>query len=435
MDRLESLRSTAPKAVSHGIEGVAPMSKTLHMDSGRRYGIDWLRVLATYLLFPVHVACVFSPLPFYHIRNGTVSFGMLVFLAVVEPWIMPLFFVLAGWAAFYSVRARGSRHFVKERFQKLLIPLLAGCVLFGPPIKYLELRSGFDLTPMSLCSTVDPTHRFGPCIPAGPKIRPPIDESFLEFWPTYFARFERFSWSHLWFLGYLFTLSLVYLPLFLWLVKSRYNPDQVGAAWLYLPMVPLLLIEIVLRPHWPGVQNLYHDWANMAYYSTCLVAGFLLGRFPALEQCLQREWKRALWIGLAGTAVRVPSAVGLVLSPVLSFVSLVVAGWGIIIALLGFAQSYLTHRNAVLGYLSESAFPVYIIHQAAIVCIGYGIVQLSLGIGAKYLLLLVAAVLATHGIYQLAVRPIPVLRFAFGLKPMPRKGSPAGASRKMLDAS
>jgi glucan biosynthesis protein C len=387
----------------------------------RRYGIDWLRVAATYLLIPIHVAIVFSPLPFYHIRNSTVSFGMLVFLAIVEPWIMPLFFVLAGWAIYYSLRARGARSFLKERVQKLLIPLLAGCVLLGPPIKYLELRSGFNVTPMSLCSTADPTHRFGPCIPAGPAVAPPFAEGFLEFWPTFFTRFDRFNWSHLWFLAYLFTLSLIYLPLFLWLMKTHHSPARLSAACLYLPMIPLILIEIVLRPHWPGLQNLYHDWANLAYYSTCLIAGFLLAQHAALEQALQREWKRALLVGLAGMALRVPSAVGLIISPVLSYVGLVVAGWGIIVGLLGFAQNRLVRGSALLEYLSESAFPVYILHQAAVVCIGYAIIQLPLGIAGKFVLLLAAAFTATLGAYQFIVRPIPVLRFAFGMKPMTRK--------------
>ena len=411
------------------------MDKTFRRASSRRHDLDWLRVFGIYMLFPVHVAIVFSPLPFYHIRNSTVSFGMLVFLAIVEPWIMPLFFVLAGWATFYSLRFRGWRRFLKQRVQKLLIPLVVGCVLFGPPIKYLELRSGFDGTPLSLCDRTDPTHRFGPCIPLPPPappnfggreaVSPPFDESFLEFWPTFFTQFDRFTWSHLWFLGYLFTFSLFYLPLFSWLIKTRHKFTRAGAAWVYLPMVPLVLIEIILRPHWPGLQNLYNDWANFAYHSVLLIAGFLLAKYPALEQALHREWKRALGISLVGMALRVPSATGIIISPAVSYVGLVVAGWGAIVALLGFAHSRLTHTNAVLEYLKESAFPVYILHQAAVVCIGYGIIQLPLGITVKYALLLVASFAATLAAYELIVKRVPVLRFAFGMNPITRKVRPA----------
>jgi fucose 4-O-acetylase-like acetyltransferase len=392
------------------------MEKTLppHKTS-RSYGLDWLRVVTTYLIIPIHVAIVFSPLPFYHIRNGTVSRGMLIFLALVEPWIMPLFFVLAGWAIYPSLRSRGSRQFLRERVQKLFIPLLAGSLLLGPPIKYLELRSGFDETPLSQCSREDPTHRFGPCLPV-PTITQPFDESFFEFWPTFFTRFERFSWSHLWFLGYLFTFSVLYLPLFAWLARASWNILHARAAWLYFPMLPLFLIELTLRPYWPGMQNLYRDWANWAYYSICLTAGFLLARSPALAQSLNGEWKRALWIGLAGLAIRVPTATGFLISPTLSSVGQVVAGWGTILALIGFAQSRRARANAALGYLGESAFPVYILHQVAVVGIGYAVIQLPFGIPVKYVLLLVAASAATLAVYHFVVRPIPILRFAFGMK-------------------
>jgi len=415
------------------------VDKTFGRASGRRYDLDWLRVFGIYMLFPVHVAIVFSPLPFYHIRNSTVSLRMLLALAFIEPWIMPLFFVMAGWGMFQSLRFRGSRGFLKQRVQKLLIPLLVGCAILGPPIKYLEVRSGFDANYLSLCTSTEFRHGFGPCIPASPPIAPPFNESFFEFWPTFFTQFDRFTWSHLWFLGYLFTFSVLYLPLFRRLMKTRHSFTRAGAAWVYLPMVPLLLIEIVLRPHWPGLQNLYNDWANFAYFSTCLIAGFLLAKYPALEQALQREWKRALGIYLGGMALRVLLGlrvylgIGGVASPALWSVALVVASWGGVVALLGFACSRLSHTNAVLDYLVESAYPVYFLHQVAVVGIGYGIIQLSLRIRAKYVLLLAASFTATLAVYHIIVRPI--LRSVFGMKPMTRKvGLTRGGRVTKLDA-
>jgi glucan biosynthesis protein C len=401
------------------------MDKTFGRAFSRRYDLDWLRVFAIYMLFPVHVAIVFSPLPFYHIRNSTVSLRMLLALAFVEPWIMPLFFVMAGWGLFHSLRFRGSRGFLKRRVQKLLIPLLVGCAIFGPPIKYLELRSGFDANYLSLCASTEFRQGFGPCIPTSSPIVAPFNEGFLEFWPTFFTRFDRFTWSHLWFLGYLFTFSVLYLPLFRRLMKTRHSFTRASAVWVYLPMVPLLLIEIALRPRWPGFQNLYDDWANFAYFSTCLIAGFLLARHPIFEQALQREWKRALGIYLGGMAIRVLLGlrvylgIGGVASPALWSVALVVASWGGVVALLGFARSYLSHTNAVLDYLSESAYPIYFLHQAAVMGIGYGIIQLSFRIRAKYVLLLAASFATTLAVYHFVVRP--VLRSVFGMKPMARR--------------
>ena len=117
------------------------------METTRRPDIDWLRVFAVYLLFVFHVGKVFDPAPFYHIRNADLSFPMLVLCGFIGLWHMPLFFLLAGWSAVASLQTRGQRRFVVERVRKLAIPLLAGSVLLGPPIKYLELRSGLGPEP------------------------------------------------------------------------------------------------------------------------------------------------------------------------------------------------------------------------------------------------------------------------------------------------
>src|SRR5262245_2967166 len=69
----------------------------------RRVDVDWLRVFATYLLFPFHAAMVFNPAPFYHVRNADLSMGMLVFTGFVSLWHMPLFFLLAGWSIVASL--------------------------------------------------------------------------------------------------------------------------------------------------------------------------------------------------------------------------------------------------------------------------------------------------------------------------------------------
>src|SRR5436190_7441507 len=105
----------------------------------RRNDIDWLRVGATYLLFVFHVGMVFNPAPFYHVRNADLSFAMLVVCGFIGLWHMPLFFLLAGWSAVASLRLRGGAQFVRERLLRLGLPLIAGCVLLAPAIKYLEL--------------------------------------------------------------------------------------------------------------------------------------------------------------------------------------------------------------------------------------------------------------------------------------------------------
>jgi len=400
----------------------------------RRYDIDWLRVFATYLLFIFHVGKVYDAAPFYHIKNAELSPGLNHLTGFIYQWHMPLFFLLAGWSAFGSLSTRGSGAFLRERLQRLFLPFIAGCVLLCPLIKYIELRSGLGTT-----FTGGVTHaRF--------------DESFLTFLPTFFTRIDRFTWSHLWFLIYLFTFTLLYLPLFnrlvkwtehglrpasfLWTASVGRNAVQwqqlgspptgshsqaasagaeMGNVAVYLPILPLALIQVTLRGYWPGFQNLIDDWANFSYYSLYFILGFLMARVPAFERAVHREFRRAGLVGLVAMLLMIPmdSAATVLVNRALSGL----VGWCFVVAFLGFAARVLTFSNAALRYLSESAFPIYILHQVGIVLVGFFVIQLSAGIAVKYVVLLVSSLVATMSVYHCVVRPLPPLRFIFGMKP------------------
>jgi uncharacterized protein (DUF2147 family) len=387
------------------------------MNGTRRPDIDWLRVFAVYLLFVFHIGKVFDPAPFYHIRNADLSFTMLVLCGFISLWHMPLFFLLAGWSAVSSLQGRGYGHFLAERVRKLAIPLLAGSVLLGPPIKYLELRSGLDLNHAGLWVAAPLQAGFRMVIPDGLPVAQPFDESFFTFLPTFFTHLDRFTWAHLWFLAYLFTLTLVWLPAFRWLLQRRDRLSNLRPMLVYLPVVPLAVIQLTMRSRWPGIQNLYDDWANIAYYSVYLVAGFLLACHPVLEHLVQGEWKRSLAVGLGAAGVLLLAVLEIVSSPAVLLVGSAVAGWCFVVALVGMAHRFVTTSGPALHYLSESAFPVYILHQATIVLPGYLLVRLPLGIGTKFVLLLLLSVSLTLAVYQWLVRPFTVPRLLLGMKP------------------
>jgi uncharacterized protein (DUF2147 family)/fucose 4-O-acetylase-like acetyltransferase len=398
--------------------------------ASRRADIDWLRIAATYLLFVFHVGKVFDPAPFFHIRNAEQSFVMLVICGFIGLWHMPLFFLLAGWSAAASLEARGTGTFLRERLHRLGVPLVAGCVLLAPVIKYLELRSGLDLnhTGLRVASEHQDTIRL--LIPGGLPVAEPFDRSFATFLPTFFTQLDRFTWSHLWFVAYLLTLTVVYVPLFGWLLGRRGTLRSSGAWALYVPLVPLVLIQLTMREHWPGIYNLYNDWANVAYYSVFLLSGFFLACHPSVEDAVAREWGRSLTIGGLATGVLLLGVLRVFSSPAVLLVGTAIAGWCFVIALLGIARRYFTATGPTLSYLSESAFPVYVLHQAAIVLPGYWVVGLPLGIATKYVLLLLLAVAITMSTYHWVVRPFAVPRFLLGMRakacPLPR---PAALSR------
>lgn len=393
---------------------MTPTSPAGSRADSRRPDVDWLRVFATYLLFVFHTAKVFDVPPFYSVKNATLSEPLGLLTGFIHQWHMPLFFALAGWSAFGSLAKRGARGFASERVTRLFVPLVFGVLVLCPPIRWIELASGQFYT-------AGGTH-----LPAEP------ETTFVEFLPRYYQP-ENLTWSHLWFLAYLFTFSLLYLPILAAIARARIDLAPKRSALIYLGIVPLAVVQIALRGRWPGFQNLVDDWANFSYYSLFLLYGFALARFPSLDDATVREWRRAGAIGLAAFAgMLAVSWLGLprLLARGLS----AAAGFGLVVALIGAASERLRAPSRALAWLAPSAFPVYLLHQTAIVGVAFVVVPLDLGIPAKFALIFTASIFATVATYEV-VRRIPLLRPAFGMKRRPKGGPGRSSGLQRLGAA
>lgn len=400
-------------------------------ESSRRTDIDALRVFATFLLFPFHVAMVFNPAPFYHVRNDDLSSVAMIFAGFVSLWHMPLFFVLAGWSAIVSLRARGAAAFARERVTRLLVPLIVGCVLFAPAIKYLELRGGQDFNHRGLFVSPEIAPSYRSVIPQPLPAMAPFDERFTEFLPSFFTDLDRFTWSHLWFVAYLFTLSLVWLAVLARSARRGHDarPRNGSPLFVYAPIIPLAIVQVTLRPLWPGIQNLYDDWANIAYYSIFLLLGAQIAARPAFEEALRREWLRALAVSLAALAALLAAVLGVLRSEPVVLALTAVAGWSFIVFLLGLARRRPPQASAALAYLSEASLPIYILHQPAIVVLAWFIVTWPLAASVKFVLILAGSLTATMAVYRVIVHPRQISRLALGMKPAPRRVRPAERAR------
>jgi peptidoglycan/LPS O-acetylase OafA/YrhL len=384
---------------------VVQATEGLFFMNDRRYDIDWLRVFATYLLFPFHVGKVFDAPPYYHIKNDTLSGALGLLTTYIHQWHMPLFFLIAGWSLYASLTLRGPWAVLGERFKRIFIPFLFGCVTLCVGLGYIEHI-----------------------------LMKHIEMSFIDFIPRFFTSLFHpelplvFTWGHLWFLIYLFAFTLLYFPLFWLAARKPAGPAPVAAWRLYLPILPMMILQIVLRIWWGGFQNLVDDWGNFTYYSIFMWLGFLLGRNPAIKDAISREWKRAGLIALSVSALFIGFLIYKPESDVarhLLYYSLgTIVGYTVIIAMLGWAYEHLRFRNKALDYLAESALPVYILHQAGIVFPGWFIINMDAPIIVKLPLLLVASVTVTMLAYHFIVRPMNPLRFLFGMKPRKPKSAP-----------
>ncbi len=355
----------------------------------RRPDIDNLRSAATFLLLVFHTAKVYDESPFYHVKNSASFQGFDIFTGFLHQWHMPLFFTLAGWSMAAALRRRTAPEIRSERLRRLLIPLVVWMVAICGWIGWIEARHAHDRT---VGENGSPVQIGGVAV----------------------------TWSHLWFLAYLLTFSLVWLPT---LVKLNARAeDPVVTRRTLIRFVGLMIgIQVLLRWAWPGQQTLVWDWANFAYYSAFFVGGFCVGRFASVDKLVDDHRVVMTRIGVVAAACMVPFWLNLVVvedasdwPAYLVYMPLsALAGVGIVIGIVGWARRHFTAEGRLLTWARDSAFGVYLLHQVCVVAAAVVVMPTTWPIAVKFVVTLVVASVATIALNEV-LRRIDVLAPAFG---------------------
>jgi glucans biosynthesis protein C len=384
----------------------------------RRYDIDALRVGAVLVGLLYHSGRAFDT-EAWHIKNAVSSQWFDLMGDVLTPWRMPLLMLLAGAGTYFALGFRSGGQYTAERLRRLLVPFIFGMLVIVPPQIYLE--------------------RIGTWMPNREQ---PVDfsGSYVDFYPLVFTSGPypmggALSWHHLWFVLYLLVFSIVLLPLFVALRRSvgqrviDWLGDAVstrwGFAWLGLGVLPLIAIELTLRPRFGNTHALIGDWANVAHLSLVFVYGYLLIANERLGLALERgrRWTAVatalcMLVYLAALNISAPLPWRLALRTLVE--------WGVMLAALGYGRRLLSRPSRVVGWASEIAYPFYIWHQTVIVVIAFFVVQWDAPMLVKFLAVLLLSLLGTIAGCELA-RRVAVLRPLFGLKPTRSTHAPAQA--------
>ncbi|MGE0416656.1 MAG: acyltransferase family protein [Acetobacteraceae bacterium] len=360
----------------------------------RRTDLDALRIVLCASVILQHAILIYAAEPRYHVKSAEpVAWATLVYEAL-RIFAMPPFFAIAGWAAVVSLRRRTWQAFLHERLMRLAVPLLAGILLLGPAIKYIELTQGRDLGL------------------AGFRLVPPPTFGFLAFLPQYYTRIVLTTWSHLWFLAYLLIYCVVLLPVLIRL--ARVTPyDRPPPAWsIYAPAVPLALVMGLFHGYWPYLPNLIHDWTNFAYFALCFLAGGLIAVWPGFERQL---WKQApghlllASIGFAGVVWFGESTVGRVMVGL--------TAWGFIGACWAVAHRMAPRPSATLQLMSEATLPVYILHHLPLLLIALWVLPLGWPVWLQIAVITGLSAAVSIGFYLVFVRPWRLPRWLLGMTP------------------
>jgi len=347
------------------------------MITERRYDIDWLRVIAIGLLLIYHIAITFQPWALFmgFIRSDEAMESLWKPMNMLNVWRIPLLFYVSGMGVYFAILKRNWRQLLLERSKRIFVPFVFGIVAIVP-LHFLVFQKYYDL-------------------PLG-----------------YYAH-----QGHLWFLGNIFVYVLTLLPVFFYLKRIEGGRFMKGlSSFMSHPIGPVsisifFIIEaIVVKPR---IFELYAQTLH----------GFILGLLAFFFGFLfvysgKSFWKtilkwRWLYLGAAAALYTVRLFVFDLASP--GYLMAIESNcW--ILAVFGFGYKYLNKPTAILNYLSQAAYPVYIIHMFVLYTGAMLILPLEIPVILKFIFIIVFTGIGCYLIYEFIIRRIRFLRPLFGLK-------------------
>lgn len=352
------------------------------MKEDRKYFIDNLRNITILLLFPVHTFMIWNNFGsrFYIWLGENKMLSTLIVL--VNPWFMPLLFVLAGVSARYALLKRSKKKFIIERIKKLLIPFIFGLVILVP-FQALYARKFFN--------------NYGGGI--------------LEHWKYFFTHLTDFSGydgaftpGHLWFILFLFIISLIALAVI------HFAPYEKVAK--YVSKMPILVVLLLFVPIWLmyylGNFGGYSIGKNFALY---LVGYYVLSN----DEVIRRLEKYRLFLTALFAIVTFALVVLYYKFSYYGDLWVNFIGWISILVLFIEGKKFLNSKTGFTEYFNKASYPIYILHQTILIVLAYYFVKISNNTLVQAVCICIGSFLLTVLAYQV-VKLIPVFRKGVGIK-------------------
>lgn len=365
--------------------------------SERRYEVDWLRILLILSVFIFHIGMFFNAFG-WHVKNNVQVSELSGIMSFLHIWRMPLLFFVSGAGTHFALGNKTLRKYASERNKRLMLPFLFGIFTLVPIQVYLEK---FD----QYTSLLDfYSHMFEGVYPEG-----------------------NMSWHHLWFILYLFIVSMLAIPVIKWFRSSKSRSffkliDKLaskkgGLLWF---AIPIIISQMILRPYFPeSTHALVDDWAYIAMYFIFFIYGYVFAQSKVFSQNIVSQRYIHLFASIIVT-ILLFNCYNLIESKywagyLYGVLSILVA-WFVGLTAMGFCFKYLTFNSKFRKYANEAIYPFYLLHQPIILLIGFYMKDLEMNVTLKAIYLTFSSFTASVGIYILLIRPFNFMRVVFGLK-------------------
>jgi glucan biosynthesis protein C len=369
----------------------------------RLHALDAVRGFALLLGIVLHATLSFVPTPtriwFIMDSHPSMTLGVLYFC--IHVFRMTTFFLIAGFFAHMSFHRRGTWGFIKDRLQRIAVPLVVGWpILFAAMGVAIFWAANFP--------------NGGP-LPG------------RSTWPA----LPGFPLTHLWFLYVLLEFYAALLVLragVVWLDQNGRMRDRVDGliglvmrSW-FAPVIMALPIGIAfsLDPTWVswfGVRtpdsSLVTNSQALIGFGTAFGFGWLLHRQIDLIRILERRWVLNVVLAsaliaasffLTGASLLRPRPVNYETIKLAGAACYALAIWTTTFAAIGLALRFLSGFSPVRRYLADASYWLYLIHLPIVMALQVAVSQLDWPWPVKFGAIMLIALPLMFVSYQFLVR-------------------------------
>lgn len=213
----------------------------------RSYWLDWLRIVAIYLVMCFHVAQCLTELGLW--KKPGELLGVTNYMATSLQFGMPVFFHISGRAQAFA-KPTSLRNMAQQRAFKLLLPAVVAYFLLIPNREYIFDTTALCFSPT--CNLTQSTAAVAQREPWGgrdPSCRCVWTEGFPFNYGRYIVHYftpgvYRFNIGWLWFLPTLFGISLVSGPIFIFAETGLATYRAIAcSSWLFQVIVAKVLFD------------------------------------------------------------------------------------------------------------------------------------------------------------------------------------------------
>lgn len=349
----------------------------------RKYYIDNLKWVCILMLLPFHSAVAFNNWGEAHYIWFCENSILSLFVMLIVPWYMPLLMVLAGMNAKRSLDKRGIKGFVAERLKKLFLPLLTGTIVIAAALSYIadKFHNGYN-------------------------------GSFFSHYNVFFGRVTDLTGfdggltpAHLWFLLYLFIISMFcLLPVS---IQRKYFP---GFSCRNIHIVFVVFMGLIpMSVNW--ILN-FGGKSVVAYLVFFLLGYYIISEDVVISKIVKcRLFLFILWLvtDIINVVIYmyVENINGILL--ILIYYS---ASWSGILAITGFASDKFCQCNKITKYFTSRSFGIYIFHMLWVVLVQFYLYNITENVQALFIVPSIAGFMLTIATVEVIGR-IPALRILF----------------------